>query len=295
MGISDSNRPLRRIAAVHDLSCFGRCALTVILPVLSAMDFQAVPLPTALLSTHTGGYDLNDIRFTDLTDEMPGIADHFAKLGLGFDAVYTGFLGNARQIETVRNFIKRFKSEKTLVFVDPVMGDNGVLYSTYTKELMLGMEQLCRNADVITPNLTEACFLTGTEFTDTLHMSREEVFEFAGRLCGKLRGLGAGKIVITGIPHFENEFATYGYDTASDTGFIHSTHRISIDYPGTGDIFASVLLGKLLADHGFERSVCFAADFVCRVIEYSSHFDTPVRDGVAFEHFLGELTQKTEG
>ena len=144
--MSEEKRPLKRICAIHDLSCFGRCALTVISPVLSAMGYQAVPVPTALLSTHTGGF--SDMHFLDLTDSMEKIAEHFSSLGLSFDAIYSGFLGNVAQIDSVEHYIDRFSEDGTLVLVDPVMGDDGELYSTYTEELMRGMTRLCRKADV---------------------------------------------------------------------------------------------------------------------------------------------------
>lgn len=146
---------LPRVAALHDLSCFGRCALTVVLPTLSAMGVQTVPLPTALLSTHTGGFV--SPYFADLTPEMEKISAHWQTIDLTFDAIYTGFLGSAEQIDVVEQFLTRFRRE-ALVLIDPVMGDNGVLYSTYTPEMAGRMQELCAHADLITPNLTEACF-----------------------------------------------------------------------------------------------------------------------------------------
>ena len=137
LGCADGVSPLKRVAAIHDISCFGRCALTVILPTLSAMGLQAIPLPTCLLSTHTGGF--TELYFKDLTPSMEKITDHFDRLDLKLDAIYTGFLGNDGQIERVKAFIDRFATDKTLVAVDPVMGDDGELYSTYTPELMRGM------------------------------------------------------------------------------------------------------------------------------------------------------------
>ena len=152
---------MKKIAAIHDMSCFGRCALTVIIPLLSAMGHQVVPIPTALLSTHTGGFE--DPYFMDLSDQMLKIVEHFEQLGVKFDAIYSGFLGSARQIHIVEDIIDRFGGNGP-VLVDPVMGDDGKLYSTYTDELVRGMTQLCRKADIITPNLTEACFMLGKPY-----------------------------------------------------------------------------------------------------------------------------------
>lgn len=288
----DRERPPRRVCAVHDLSCFGRCALTVIMPVLCAMGEQVIPLPTALLSTHTGGFD--DFHFLDLSDSMEKITDHFERLNLKFDAIYPGFLGDRRQIDTVSRLIDRFGND-ALVMVDPVMGDDGLLYSTYTQELVEGVKLLCRKADIITPNLTEACFLTGSEYRDTSTHCRNEALEQARGLARTMHGqFGCRRVVITGIPYGEKYFATYGCDAETGSDFFYSAERICVDYPGTGDLFASVFLGKLLRGDDFENSAVYASDFVRRVMLFSSRFPTPVRDGVAFEAFLGELATERE-
>jgi pyridoxine kinase len=286
-GCLDGRSPLKRVAAIHDLSCFGRCALTVIIPTLSAMGIQVIPVPTCLLSSHTGGF--TDLHFEDLEPSMHKIAEHFDRLNLRFDAIYTGFLGSASQISAVRAFIDRFADENTLVFVDPVMGDDGELYSTYTPELMRGMSKLCHGADIITPNLTEACFLCENEYIDTADMCREELENFAAGLCDKLSALGAKKIVITGMPARDGELAVYGRDTESGDSCFYCFKRSPKNYPGTGDLFASVFLGSIMRGDGFDRAIHLAADFTHRVMDYSTEFDTPVRDGVAFERFLGEL------
>ena len=291
INLSVSAVPMR-IAAIHDLSCFGRCALTVILPVLSVMGHQVVPVPTALLSTHTGGFERERLFFLDLTDEMKRISDHFYELGVCFDAIYSGFLGDERQIEAVESIIDRFSGKGCPVLIDPVMGDDGELYSTYNDELCRRMRELCSVADIITPNLTEACFLSDVEYRDTSDMSAAEAFELAEALRERLATLTKGKIVITGIPHKDGMFGTYGHtEVDSERGDMYSVARMSKSYPGTGDLFASVLLGSLL--HGYDESsaIRFASDYITRVMEYTSHFDTPEREGVAFEHFMAELAE----
>ena len=285
-------KPPKRIAAIHDLSCFGRCATTVVLPALSAMGYQVIPVPTALLSSHTGGF--TDLYFKDLSDDMNSISDHFERLGLKFDAIYTGFLGSEKQIDIVLDFIKKFSTDETLIFVDPVMGDDGVLYSTYNDELCRRMRELCSVADIITPNLTEACFLSDVEYTDTSDMSEAEALAFADSLRKKLLGLTSGGVVITGIPHRNDMFGTYGY-TAEERGSMYSVRRISKSYPGTGDLFACVLLGALLSGDSESDAIRFASDYISRVMEYTSQFDTPEREGVAFEHFMAELTDYARG
>ncbi len=281
----------KKICAIHDLSCFGRCALTVIIPTLSAMGNQVIPMPTALLSTHTGGFQ--NMHFVDLDDAMKGISDHFLSLGLRFDAIYSGFLASVAQIDTVSEFIDRFerndKDKKTLVLVDPVMGDDGKLYSTYTNELMLGMKRLCHKADVITPNLTEAYFLSDREFCDTSAFGEKEVLELLRSLKDSLSVFGNKKLVITGIPYENTRFATYAFDFEKNEEYFYSLERVRYDYPGTGDLFASLLLGRLVENADFYESVRYSSDLVARVMEFSALFDTPKRDGVALEAFLGEI------
>ena len=226
-------RPVKRIAAIHDLSCFGRCALTVVIPALSALGYQVVPIPTALLSTHTGGF--SGIHFSDLTDSMSKISEHFEKLSLTFDAIYTGFLGSEAQIEVVENFIRTFGKD-CAVMVDPVMGDDGMLYSTYNDELMRGISHLCKYADIITPNLTEACFLTGIPYKNTVKMSKSERSEYLDSICMALETDKKKKIIITGIFDGADNLAAYGIDPDTDSRFYHTVSRVSKNYPGTGDL-----------------------------------------------------------
>lgn len=286
-----------RIAAIHDLSCMGRCALTVILPTLSVMGYQAIPIPTALLSTHTGGF--TDLHFHDLTPDMEKISDHFSALGLSFRAIYTGFLGSAAQIRSVGNIIKRFGSipdesgKPPLILIDPVMGDDGELYSTYTEELMHGMKELSRHAQILTPNLTEACFLTDTPFSDTQKMSESDAISFAEQLLESLKTVTDALTVITGIPLCDNTVANVGRDADGKVFCVRRAHTHP-SYPGTGDLFASVLLCEYLAHEDFPRAVTAAADFVGLVIAESAKIPTPVRNGVALESHLWRLTPKND-
>ncbi|MBQ7292956.1 MAG: pyridoxamine kinase [Clostridia bacterium] len=270
-----------KVAAIHDLSCFGRCALTVIIPTLSALGVQTVPLPTALLSTHTGGFE--NMFFADLSSEMDEISRHFSELDLKFDAIYSGFLGSEAQIERVSGFIDRFADKNAPILVDPVMGDDGALYSTYTKELGEGMRHLVSKADIITPNYTEACFLTDTPYRPTEEMSDSEVAETALCLLEKLGRLGAEKIAVTGFETAE-KVITFGRD--GDVDFKDERARLAAGYPGTGDIFASVLLGAFLAENDFAAATRKACDFTAKVIEYTMKFPTPHRDGVMLEPCL---------
>lgn len=273
-----------KVAAIHDLSCFGRCALTVIIPTLSALGVQTVPIPTALLSTHTGGFE--NMFFADLSREMDGISSHFSELGISFDAIYSGFLGSVAQIGRVSDFIDRFAKKDAPILVDPVMGDDGALYSTYTKELGEGMRHLVQKADIITPNYTEACFLTGTEYRPTDKMSRDEIVELAHSLIKKLLRFGQKKIAVTGFESADSVL-TLGVD--SDGIFTDERPKHSASYPGTGDVFASVLLGSILNGESFKDSVHKACGFTAEVIEYTMQFPTPHREGVMLEPCLKHL------
>ena len=291
--------PPRRIAAIHDLSCVGRCALTVVLPTLSVMGYQTIPVPTALLSSHTGGFD--DLHFRDLTDDMDLIADHFERLDVRFGAIYTGFLGSDAQISSVERLIGHFgrspdeTGKKPLVFIDPVMGDDGVLYSTYTEELADGIRHLSAYAEVLTPNLTEACLLTRTPYAETGSMTDAEARAFANGLLDRLHGevCPHARIVITGVHLASGEIANFGLD-ADGTRFCVSRPHCGHAYPGTGDIFASVLLGALMDGDRFEVACERAAVFTGMLIEQSANIDTPARMGVALESYLHLLIPKRE-
>ena len=291
--------PPRRIAAIHDLSCVGRCALTVVMPTLSVMGYQTVPVPTALLSSHTGGF--TDLHFRDLTDDMDRIGAHFERLDLRFGAIYTGFLGSEEQISSVERIIGLFGAradetgQEPLILVDPVMGDDGVLYSTYNEELVDGIRHLSSYAEVLTPNLTEACLLTRTPYTDTAECPIDEARAFANGLLDRLRESVCphARIVITGVHLAGGEVANFGLD-ADDTRFCVSRPHRGHAYPGTGDIFASVLLGALLDGDSFEAACARAADFTGLLIEESSKIDTPARMGVALESYLHLLILKRE-
>ena len=277
---------MKKIAAIHDMSCLGRCALTVIIPILSAKGVQVVPIPTALLSTHTGGFE--NPYFVDLSDEMQRIVAHFEALDVKFDAIYSGFLGSARQIHIVEDIIDKFGGDGP-VLVDPVMGDDGKLYSTYTDELVRGMAQLCRKADIITPNLTEAHFLTGVD-TDVTLSDKNEAIELAQKLCTQMQSeLGVDKIVITGI-HFGDEIG----NAVFEDGVIDmvSSPRLERSFPGTGEVFTSTLLGRIVKGKSLFDAASFATEFTYEVIKHSQNSHEPTRNGVLLEECLGMLMDK---
>ncbi len=275
----------KTVMAIHDLSSFGRCALTVILPVLAVQGIQGIPLPTALLSTHTGGF--TDYAFRDLTKYMNETIEHWEKLGLSFNAIYSGFLGSTEQCDVVTKAIKKFKKHDTFVLVDPVMGDNGKLYSTMNSDMIKRMRLLCSYADIITPNVTEALFLLDKNGNydinikyGTLNKDKIET------MLSSLAEFGICNIVMTGIHSYDN-IITAVY--SSGEVFFHEQPRLNCFYPGTGDVFASVLLGKMLRGENIFDSCEFASDFVWRVMEGTLNSGNPSRYGVFLENYLKYL------
>lgn len=278
-----NNNPTKKIAAMHDLSGFGRCALTVIIPILSAMKYQAVPLPTAVLSTHTGGF--RGFSFLDLTQQMGESARHWSRLGLKFDAVYSGFLGNEMQTDIVAAFIKHFKDKDTIAIIDPVMGDNGVPYSTITTPIRDKMRKLVCKADIITPNVTEACFLLNRQYKQPDDSALDSMLE-------QLASMGPQKVVLTGINIDSEHIGTASFDLTAGRKSMYLTEKIDKSYPGTGDIFASVLLGKLMDGLSLEDSAAYASEFTQLLIKDTALYDIPEREGVLLEKNLYRLMER---
>ena len=269
-----------RIAAIHDLSCFGRCSLTIALPVLSAMGCQCCPLPTALLSAHTG---FPGNTFLDLTVEMGRIADHWAAMDLQFDAIYSGFLGSADQVDTVARFFDTFKKSDTAVIVDPVMGDHGTAYRTCTPELCRGMRVLAENSDVITPNLTEAALLLDRPYEE---IQRTDAYEVVRRLSVG----GRRSVVLTGYSSESGQTGALCFDRDSGESKAVQTPREPQDFSGTGDLFASVLAGGVAKGVPLFQAAQAAADFVRDCIARTLAEGLTEQDGVDFEPLLGQLT-----
>ena len=267
-----------RALVAHDLSCFGRCALTVVIPVLAAAGVQPVPLPTALMSTHTGGY--TGFSMLDTTHEMRAILEHWSSLELDFDAVYTGFLGSEKQIDIIAQALERFGRD-SLKLVDPVLGDDGKLYSAITPELVSGMRTLCCHADLITPNITEAYLLLDGDPSSALTKHTEgELRELAETLSRKF----ARSVVITGAMTGSDTVCTVSFD--GDEHSLIARPLVCGSYPGTGDLFASVLLCKLLFGASLHDAAEAASDFVRDSIAETAQAGTPAREGVLLERRL---------
>lgn len=268
-----------RVAAVHDISCIGRCSLTVIMPILSAMGIQVCPLPTAVLSTHLGGF--KDLAFCDFTNHMPGFFHHWKKEGIAFDCIYSGFLASEEQIDVVQHFIDEFSPNNPLVVVDPVMGDEGKLYSIYTPYMQERMKRLVNRADIVTPNYTEACFLLGESYQDKVNDTKR-----MKEWLISLGDFGPSTVVITGIPFINEKILTIGYDKKQNAFWEVFNDHIPVKYPGTGDIFASVLVGSLLQKNSLPVAMEQAAEFVGLAIKSTFVAQTPTREGVLVEKVL---------
>ncbi|MDR2387478.1 MAG: pyridoxamine kinase [Deltaproteobacteria bacterium] len=254
------NNPLPRIAAIHDLSGFGRCSLTVVIPILSTMGFEVCPLPTAVLSTHTA---IEGFKLFDLTDQLPGFIEHWKAIKLRFNAIYSGFLGSARQAGMVRDFIKSFADEDTLVVVDPVMADFGKLYASMPQEMIGEMRSLSSKAKVITPNITEAAFMLEREVPESL--TEEQVKEWLKALAD----LGPSMPVITSLPLKSNSDRSYvaAYNREDGRFWLAGRPQVPTQYHGTGDIFSSVLTGSLLQGDSLPIALDRSCQFVASAIQ----------------------------
>ena len=268
----------KKIAVINDFSGFGRCSIAVALPIISAMRIQCCPLPTSIFSNHTG---FESFFFEDYTSRMQPYIEEWKKLGLQFSGISTGFLGSKEQIQIVLQFFKDFGTEDNVIVVDPVMGDYGKTYSTYTPEMCEEMKKLVSYADILTPNLTEACILTDTPYHEKWSMKE------VGALAEKLSGMGPEKVVITGI--IQGEFiANYCYEKGQ-AGKIRRTHKVGTQRSGTGDIFAAIIAADAVNGVPFQDSVRKASLFIKKCIEKSIEMDLPLTDGVCFEEVLHKL------
>ena len=276
----------KRVAAIHDLSGFVKYSLTVALPILSAAGIETSALPTAILSTHTGG--ISGYTYHDLTEDMRPVMKHWKSLDIKFDAIYTGFLGSFEQLYIVKEFFYAFRQEDNLILVDPVMGDNGELYTVFTREFAAGMRMLCQKADIIVPNLTEAALLLDEPFHPGPY-----THAYIESLLRKLGALGPQKVVLTGVYFKEDELGAATYDRTTDTIDYVFTQKIPGYYHGTGDVFASALLSALLNDFSLIDAAAIAVHFTTDSIRRTYKAKTDYRFGVNFEQsfpdFLKEL------
>lgn len=273
-----SHNNQKKIAVINDFSGFGRCSIAVALPIISTLKIQCCPLPTSIFSNHTG---FDSFFFDDYTDKMPLYINEWKKLELQFDGITSGFLGSKKQIEIVTQFFKDFKTKENIIIVDPVMGDYGKIYATYTKEMCEEMKKLVQYADIITPNITELCILTDTPYQEKWKISELE------KMTEELAEKGPEKIVVTGI--VQKEFiANFCYEKGKSPKILRC-HRVGTQRSGTGDVFSSIIAADAVNQVPFDKSVKKASNFIKKCILKSIEMDIPVTDGVCFEELLQTL------
>lgn len=271
---------MKRIVTIQDISCVGKCSLTVALPIISAMGVECAIIPTAVLSTHTM---FNNFTCRDLTDEIEPIVAHWQSEGMGFDAVYTGYLGSFEQIDIVSGVFDKLKTEGNLIFVDPAMADNGKLYPAFDEAFARKMASLCAKADIIVPNITEAAFMTGMEY-------REDYDEaYAKTMLLELSKLGTKLSILTGVSFEQGKTGVMGYDSVSGLFHYYCHEKLPVSYHGTGDIFSSTCVGAMMRGHTWQEAIKIAADFVSECIRVTMSCGKEKWYGVDFEKCIPGL------
>ena len=287
---------MKRVLTVQDISCVGKCSLTAAIPVISAMGIEVCPLPTAILSNHTA---FSSFSFLDLTDKIPEILSEWKKQGFHFDAIYTGYLGSIKQIDLVHKILDEFAQNDTLVVIDPCMADNGKLYTGFSQDFVKQMAKLCGRANVILPNMTEACFLVNQDYDIFPHTN-----ESITKLMEKLLSLGAKQVILKGVEFskekigvaycsqklFDNNFSTNENNMEDMNIYFH--HRYDENFHGTGDLFASVVTGSLVLKKELKEAVEIACDFIQESIECTLSNPNYNWYGVEFESALKNLPQR---
>ena len=268
----------KKILTIQDISCVGQCSLTVALPILSACGMETCILPSAVLSTHTAGF--SGFTFRDLTDDMPAIQEHWKKENIKFKAIYTGYLGSIKQIGYVRDILKTMGTNDCVRIVDPAMADNGQLYSIFNQDYVEAMKILCGEADILVPNITEACFLTDEEYKESYDEG------YICNLVEKLKALGAKTVVLTGVSYESGKTGVVVYENGKMEYYKHD--KIAKGSHGTGDIYASAFVGALMNDKSVYESAKIAADYTVKCI-INTQGDADHWYGAKFETALGDL------
>lgn len=276
------NKTVPKVAAINDISGVGRCSITVISPVMSALGCQVCPLPTAVLSSHS---EFSEFYFLDFTEHMEEYFSYWERNGFEFDCIYTGFVGSERQIGIITNIINRLsRTNKPIVVVDPVMGDHGIPYTTYNAKMVLRMSELVKHADIITPNLTEACILLKEEYKAE-RMERARLKEYMERL----GSLGPDTVVITGVRLDDSSYINAAYDKKTGEYWRIPFRHVDTRYPGTGDLFTALFTGYMLRGKRLPEAVQEAARFITRAVEVTHKSGTERAEGVLFEMIMPEL------
>lgn len=274
---------MKRIITIQDISCVGKCSLTVALPIISAAGVESAILPTAVLSTHTA---FSKFTFCDLTNEIAPISKVWGELGIDFDAIYTGYLGSFEQLELVDNFISDFKKDNTFVIIDPVMADHGALYKGFTKEFAAAMAKLTAKADLVVPNITEAAFMLDIPYNPDYDE------EYIRGLLKKLTGLGCPRAALTGISFDKDKIGVYYYDSVKDEYYKYFNEKLPVAYHGTGDIYASATLGAVMRGMSIPDALSVAVDFTLECMRETEKDPERRFYGVNFESALPFYIEK---
>lgn len=275
---------MKRILTIQDISCVGKCSLTVALPIISAFGVEAAVLPTAVLSNHTA---FKSFTFRDLTDDIPGIAEEWKKEGITFDAIYTGYLGSIRQIDLVSDIFRDFGTAENLIIADPAMADNGKLYKGFDQAFADKMATLCGKADIIVPNLTEAAFMLNEPY-----IAGDYGEDYIKETLKKLTGLGAKTAVLTGVSFEKSKLGAYGYDSVKNEFFSYFREYLPVAFHGTGDVFASALCGAAALGRNQKESAEVAVDFTVESIIKTMNNPAHNWYGVDFEAAFPFLMKK---
>ncbi len=271
---------MKRVLTIQDISCLGKCSLTIALPVISALGAETVILPTAVLSTHTM---FKNFTCKDLSDQIGPIAAHWKSEGVAFDAIYTGYLGTIEQIDQIKELFRSFRNESNVIIVDPVMADNGKLYPAFDMDYVKKNAELCAEADIIVPNITEAALMTGMEY-------REEYDEaYVKALLAGLNELGAGISVLTGVSLEKGKTGVMGYERETGEYYVYQNRRIDASYHGTGDLFSSTCVGEILKGRNWRDAMRIAADYTAHTIEVTLQNPDKPWYGVDFEATIPDL------
>lgn len=275
---------MNRILTIQDVSCVGKCSLTVALPIISSFGVETAVLPTAVLSTHTA---FKGFTFRDLTSDLEAISKHWKEQKIGFDAIYSGYLGSFEQLNVVDKIFKDYKTVNNLILIDPVMADNGKLYPGFDQEFAFEMAKLCSNADIIVPNLTEASYMLDIPYVEKGYSE-----EYIKEILKKLTRLGAKKALLTGISFSDDKLGVYGYDSITNKYFTYFREHLPYKFHGTGDIFASTLCGALTLGKSFDESIKISVDFTVQSIIETTNNPKHNWYGVDFEKALPYLINR---
>ncbi len=273
---------MKRVLTIQDISCLGKCSMTIALPILSVLGAEAVILPTSMLSAHTA---FKDFTFKDLSDQIDPITEQWKRDGISFDAIYTGYLGTMEDIEKIRKLFQSFRSGNTMIIVDPAMADQGKLYAGFDMEYVRKNAELCSDADIIIPNMTEASLMTGIEYKE------EYDEEYVRTLLEKVSGLGAEISILTGVSMEKDKIGVMGYNRTTGEYYVYQHQRVGGIYHGAGDLFSSTFVGEIVRGYDWRDAVRIAADYTVYTIEETVKDPDRRWYGVSFETTISHLLE----